>query len=69
MSAGVINTPLSKYIMGEGYLGWSLRQVFGILGWFWVKTPAQGASTTITAAVSPNLEDDAGVYILCYLSQ
>ena len=60
--AGVINTPLLKYMYGEGYVGSLLKFVGGVAAWFfYVKTPAQGAATTITAAVSPDLESHAGV--------
>lgn len=37
-----------------------LQTAVGILGCPWLKSPAQGAATSITAAVSPDLESQSG---------
>ena len=42
--------------MGEGYLGAAIKTAVGVIGSSWLKSPAQGAATSITAAVSPELE-------------
>ena len=58
--SGVINTPLTKHVYGEGYLGAAVKTAVGIIGYPWLKSPAQGAATSITAAVSPELEPHSG---------
>lgn len=57
---GVINTPLGRHVYGESYLGSAVKLAVGILAWPWFKSPAQGAATSITAAVSPDLEAHSG---------
>jgi hypothetical protein len=56
----VINTPLGRHVYGEGFAGKILQTAVGILGYPWLKSPAQGAATSITAAVSPDLESRSG---------
>ena len=56
----MINTPLGRHIYGEGVAGHFLQTAVGILGSPWLKSPAQGAATSITAAVSPDLESQSG---------
>ncbi len=58
--AGIINTPLMKHVYGGGYLGAAMKTVGGIIAYPWLKSPAQGAATSITAAVSPDLESHSG---------
>lgn len=66
VDAGVINTPLGRHVYGESYVGSAMKLAVGILAWPWFKSPAQGAATTITAAVSPDMEDHSGKrYRLC----
>ncbi|BDA50602.1 Retinol dehydrogenase 14 [Coccomyxa sp. Obi] len=60
---GVINTPLGRHVYGESYVGAAAKLVIGVLAWPWFKSPAQGAATSITAAVSPDLEAHSGVYL------
>ncbi|CAL5229395.1 g12713 [Coccomyxa viridis] len=60
---GIINTPLTKHVYGGGYLGAAVKTAVGIIGYPWLKSPAQGAATSITAAVSPDLESHSGVYL------
>ena len=57
---GIINTPLTRHIYGSGYLGGAIKSVVGVLASPWLKSPAQGAATSITAAVSPELESHSG---------
>lgn len=59
-STGVINTPLGRHVYGESYLGAAAKLAIGVLAWPWFKSPAQGAATSITAAVSPDLEAHSG---------
>ena len=63
--AGVINTPLGRHIYGEGFAGQILQTAVGILGYPWLKSPAQGAAASITAAVSPDLESRSGEACAC----
>lgn len=58
--AGIINTPLTKHVYGGGYLGAAVKTAVGIIGYPWLKSPAQGAATSITAAVSPEMEPHSG---------
>ena len=54
--AGVIHTRLTKHLLGEGLL----KGVVGLVGSPWLKSPAQGAATSITAALDPSLESQSG---------
>jgi len=65
--AGVINTPLGRHIYGQGYLGAVLQTAVGILGYPWLKNPPQGAATSITAAVSPDLEAHSGEFLFAHV--
>ena len=58
--SGVINTPLTRHVYGTGYAGWALQNLVSVVGYPWLKSPAQGAATSITAAVSPDLESHSG---------
>ena len=58
--SGVINTPLTRHIYGTSYAGWALQSVVSVVGYPWFKSPAQGAATSITAAVSPDLNSHSG---------
>lgn len=52
----MINTPLGKHLWGQG---WGSVLV-SIVGWPWLKSVEQGAATSITAAVSSDLEAHSG---------
>ncbi|KAK9837292.1 hypothetical protein WJX81_004012 [Elliptochloris bilobata] len=58
---GVIQTPLGRHVgTARGtWTGW----LFGWLGAFWIKSTEQGAATTVTAAVSPELAGESGAYL------
>jgi len=58
--AGIINTSLSRHFLGTGHFAAIKQKAFGILGSPWLKTVPQGAATSITAAVSPDLESHSG---------
>ena len=58
--SGVINTPLTRHVYGTGFAGWAVQNLVSIVGYPWLKSPAQGAATSITAAVSPDLESHSG---------
>ena len=60
MLTGVINTPLTRHVYGTGFAGWALQNVVSVVGYPWLKSPAQGAATSITAAVSPDIESHSG---------
>ena len=70
----MINTPLTRHIYGTGYAGWAVQNLVSIVGYPWLKSPAQGAATSITAAVSPDLEShsgkalDSGTPVSCMIS-
>lgn len=57
-------TNLGRHIFGSG---WFMTAVTGVLGYvlsFGLKTPEQGASTTIVAAISPDLNSHSGAGLL-----
>ena len=60
-AAGAIKTQLQRHT--SGWLKGVALHLAGaiIMGW---KTPPQGASTTLTAALSPDLEAQPGVHNL-----
>ncbi|CAL8465009.1 g4544 [Coccomyxa elongata] len=66
LNPGAIRTPLQRHVSGKGsFLGYVLDCIMHLLGavlegW---KSPAQGASTTLAAALSPDLEAHPGVYL------
>ena len=55
-STGAILTSLGRHQWGLGWGQWLLSYLF----FFAFKTVEQGASTTITAALSPDLEAHSG---------
>ncbi|BDA50603.1 Retinol dehydrogenase 11 [Coccomyxa sp. Obi] len=66
LAPGQIRTPLQRHVLGNGgFLTWIMEWIMYILGSMlegW-KTPAQGASTTLVAALSPDLEAHPGAYL------
>ena len=54
--AGAILTKLGRHAWGSG---WGQTLLAWVLYFIW-KTPEQGAATSITAAVSPELESHSG---------
>uniref|UniRef100_A0A8C0VCJ2 Dehydrogenase/reductase X-linked n=1 Tax=Cyanistes caeruleus TaxID=156563 RepID=A0A8C0VCJ2_CYACU len=54
---GVVNTELYKHVF------WVVKVVKWMTAWLFFKTPEEGASTTIYAAVSPELEGAGGCYL------
>ncbi|XP_016075270.1 PREDICTED: dehydrogenase/reductase SDR family member on chromosome X [Miniopterus natalensis] len=54
---GVVNTNLYKHVF------WGTRLVKKIFGWWFFKTPDEGAWTSIYAAVTPELEGVGGRYV------
>lgn len=47
---------------GKMYPRW-LKPFFAIVGWLTMKTPLEGAATTVYAALSPALRDRGGTYL------
>ena len=56
--AGAILTNLGRHQWGSGWA----QALLGVLFFYLWKNPAQGAGTSITAAVSPNLEAHSGAH-------
>ncbi|XP_048715763.2 polyprenol dehydrogenase isoform X3 [Caretta caretta] len=54
---GVVNTELYKNVC------WATKVVKWMTAWLFFKTPEEGASTSIYAAVSPELEGVGGIYL------
>ncbi|XP_017672125.1 PREDICTED: dehydrogenase/reductase SDR family member on chromosome X isoform X2 [Lepidothrix coronata] len=54
---GVVNTELYKHVF------WVVKVVKWMTAWLCFKTPEEGASTTIYAAVSPEMEGAGGCYL------
>ncbi|NXF96744.1 DHRSX reductase, partial [Eubucco bourcierii] len=54
---GVVNTDLYKHVF------WVVKVVKWMTAWLLFKTPEEGASTTIYAAVSPEMEGAGGCYL------
>uniref|UniRef100_A0A8C3EV22 Polyprenol dehydrogenase n=1 Tax=Corvus moneduloides TaxID=1196302 RepID=A0A8C3EV22_CORMO len=54
---GVVNTELYKHVF------WVVKMVKWMTAWLFFKTPEEGASTTIYAAVSPEMEGAGGCYL------
>ncbi|XP_074848494.1 E3 SUMO-protein ligase ZBED1 isoform X3 [Carettochelys insculpta] len=54
---GVVNTELYKNVC------WATKVVKWMTAWLLFKTPEEGASTSIYAAVSPELEGVGGIYL------
>ncbi|XP_063999074.1 dehydrogenase/reductase SDR family member on chromosome X isoform X4 [Pogoniulus pusillus] len=54
---GVVNTDLYKHVC------WVVKVVKWMTAWLLFKTPEEGASTTIYAAVSPEMEGAGGCYL------
>ncbi|NXY20495.1 DHRSX reductase, partial [Atrichornis clamosus] len=54
---GVVNTELYKHVF------WVVKVVKWMTAWLFFKTPEEGASTTIYAAVSPEMEGAGGCYL------
>ncbi|XP_028656722.1 dehydrogenase/reductase SDR family member on chromosome X [Erpetoichthys calabaricus] len=54
---GVVNTDLYQHI------SWPAKLCKWIVAWFLFRTPEQGASTSIYAAVAPDLEGTGGCYL------
>uniref|UniRef100_A0A8B9FVK8 Polyprenol dehydrogenase n=1 Tax=Amazona collaria TaxID=241587 RepID=A0A8B9FVK8_9PSIT len=54
---GVVNTELYKHVF------WVVRVAKWMTAWLFFKTPEEGASTTIYAAVSPEMEGIGGCYL------
>ncbi|XP_025022099.1 zinc finger BED domain-containing protein 1 isoform X2 [Python bivittatus] len=54
---GLVNTDLYQNLC------WALKIVKWMIGWLILKTPEEGASTSIYAAVSPELEGVGGCYL------
>ena len=48
-------------MLGEGLL----KGIVGIVGSPWLKSPAQGAATSITAALDPALDNQSGKPCAC----
>lgn len=74
-AAGAIRTPLQRHVFGKGgILGYIVDCIMYLLGpllegW---KNPAEGASTTLVAALSPDLEAHPGMvpeHSLLYLAR
>ena len=55
-TSGGILTNLGRHQWGSGWGQWVMSYMF----YFFFKTPEQGAGTTITAAVSPDLDGHSG---------
>uniref|UniRef100_A0A8C3TWI3 Polyprenol dehydrogenase n=2 Tax=Catharus TaxID=9184 RepID=A0A8C3TWI3_CATUS len=54
---GVVNTELYKHVF------WVVKVVKWMTAWLFFKTPEEGASTTIYAAISPEMEGAGGCYL------
>ncbi|XP_065482742.1 dehydrogenase/reductase SDR family member on chromosome X [Caloenas nicobarica] len=54
---GVVNTDLYKHVF------WVVKLVKWVTAWLFFKTPEEGASTSIYAAVSPEMEGAGGCYL------
>ncbi|XP_062484672.1 dehydrogenase/reductase SDR family member on chromosome X isoform X5 [Pezoporus occidentalis] len=54
---GVVNTELYKHVF------WVVKVAKWMTAWLFFKTPEEGASTTIYAAVSPEMEGVGGCYL------
>ncbi|NWR14962.1 DHRSX reductase, partial [Emberiza fucata] len=54
---GVVNTELYNHVF------WVVKVVKWMTAWLFFKTPEEGASTTIYAAVSPEMEGAGGCYL------
>ncbi|KAF6389890.1 dehydrogenase/reductase X-linked [Rhinolophus ferrumequinum] len=54
---GVVNTDLYRHVF------WGTRLVKKIFGWWFFKTPDEGAWTSVYAAVTPELEGVGGRYL------
>ncbi|KFQ89056.1 Dehydrogenase/reductase SDR family member on chromosome X, partial [Phoenicopterus ruber ruber] len=54
---GVVNTELYKHVF------WVVKVAKWMAGWLFFKTPEEGASTSIYAAVSPEMEGAGGCYL------
>ncbi|KAM6316670.1 LOW QUALITY PROTEIN: polyprenol dehydrogenase [Aegotheles albertisi] len=54
---GVVNTELYKHVF------WVLKVAKWMTAWLFFKTPEEGASTSIYAAVSPEMEGAGGCYL------
>lgn len=54
---GVVNTDLYKHVF------WGTRLVKKLFGWWFFKTPDEGAWTSVYAAVAPELEGVGGRYL------
>ncbi|PKU46668.1 dehydrogenase reductase sdr family member on chromosome x [Limosa lapponica baueri] len=54
---GVVNTELYKHVF------WVIKVVKWMTAWLFFKTPEEGASTSIYAAVSPEMEGAGGCYL------
>nr|XP_014433421.1 dehydrogenase/reductase SDR family member on chromosome X [Pelodiscus sinensis] len=54
---GVVNTELYRNVC------WATKVVKWMTAWLFFKTPEEGASTSIYAAVSPELEGVGGIYL------
>ncbi|KAM9264956.1 LOW QUALITY PROTEIN: polyprenol dehydrogenase [Cariama cristata] len=54
---GVVNTELYKHVF------WVVKVAKWMTAWLFFKTPEEGASTTIYAAVSPEMEGAGGCYL------
>ncbi|XP_073758281.1 polyprenol dehydrogenase isoform X2 [Callorhinus ursinus] len=54
---GVVNTDLYKHVF------WGTRLIKKLFGWWFFKTPDEGAWTSVYAAVTPDLEGIGGRYL------
>ncbi|KAF1485352.1 Dehydrogenase/reductase SDR family member on chromosome X, partial [Megadyptes antipodes antipodes] len=54
---GVVNTELYKHVF------WAVKVAKWMTAWLFFKTPEEGASTSIYAAVSPEMEGAGGCYL------
>ncbi|XP_068538281.1 dehydrogenase/reductase SDR family member on chromosome X isoform X2 [Anas acuta] len=54
---GVVNTELYKHVF------WVVKVAIWMTAWLFLKTPEEGASTSIYAAVSPEMEGAGGCYL------
>lgn len=56
---GIIKTELGRHIRPS--IHWALHWLLNVIGWF-IKTPEQGAQTTIYCAVDEKCADETGLY-------